>query len=84
MPLECCGQFFTSGNRSLVSSIKEVSACREMSTLAQTNASWSANLKVCSQSESPRSRKVACRFMGPSHGGSNCTNPSHFFSSILR
>ena len=48
MPLECCGQFFTLGNRSLVSSIKEVSACREMSTLAQTNASWSANLEVCS------------------------------------
>ena len=49
MPLECCGQFFTLGNRSLVSSIKEVSACREMSTLAQTNGSRSANLKVCFQ-----------------------------------
>ena len=58
MPLECRGQFFTSSNGSLFSSIQEVSAGREMSTLAQTNATRSANLDVCSRriDEEPESR----------------------------
>jgi hypothetical protein len=29
--------------------------------------------------ESPRSRRVARRFAGPSYGEANCTNPGHFF-----
>ena len=49
MPLECRGQFVKSSNRSLVSSIKEVSAGREMSTLAQTNGTRSASLEVSSR-----------------------------------
>ena len=83
MPLECCGQFFTSSNRSLVSSIQEVSVDREMSTLARRMARGVLSRRVL-PSESPKSQKVACRFMGPSHGGSNCTNPSQLVSSIDR
>ena len=58
MPLECSGQFVTSSNRSLVSSIQEISAGREMSTLAQTNATRSAKFEMCSRriAEEPESR----------------------------
>ena len=58
MPVKCYGQFLTSSNGSLVSSIKEISAGREMSTLAQTNGTRSANLDLCSRPnrEEPGSR----------------------------
>jgi len=58
MPLECSGQFVKSSNRSLVSSIKEVSAGREVSILAQTNGTRSASLEVSSRriDEEPESR----------------------------
>jgi hypothetical protein len=58
MPLKCSGQFVTSSNRSLVSSIKEISAGREMSTLAQTNGTRSASFEVSSRriDEEPESR----------------------------
>ena len=84
MPLECCGQFFRSSNGSVVSSIQEVSAGREMSTLAQTNGTRSANLDVSSRPSRRGAGKSLCRFMGPSHGGSNSNNPSHFLSFVGR
>ena len=63
MPLECRGQFFTSSNGSLFSSIQEVSAGREMSTLAQTNGTRSANLDVSSRPNRRGAGKSLCRFM---------------------
>jgi hypothetical protein len=58
MPLEWRGQFVSSGNRSMVSSIKEASAGREMSILAQTNGTRSASFEVSSRriAEEPESR----------------------------
>jgi len=45
-----------------------------MSTLAQTNGPWSANVEMCFQPNRRGAQEVVCHFAGPSYGEANCTN----------